>query len=73
MAPRLIRKHCAISAQGEKLLENAVTRLGLPASAHDQILKVARTNADLDASPDIISKHLREAIHYRTLDRGYWS
>jgi magnesium chelatase family protein len=73
MAPRMVRKHCAISADGEKLLENAVTRLGLSARAHDRILKVARTIADLDAAPDILPKHLSEAIQYRTLDRSYWA
>ena len=73
MAPKLIRKHCAISAEGEKLLENAVTRLGLSARAHDRILKVARTIADLDGSAEIATKHLSEAIQYRTLDRSYWS
>jgi magnesium chelatase family protein len=73
MASKLIRKFCAISQDGEKLLENAVTRLGLSARAHDRILKVARTIADLEASPDIQSKHLSEAIQYRTLDRSYWS
>jgi magnesium chelatase family protein len=73
MARKLIRKICAISAEGEKLLENAVTRLGLSARAHDRILKVARTIADLDASADILAKHLSEAIQYRTLDRSYWS
>ena len=73
MAPKLIRKHCAISPEGEKLLENAITRLGLSARAHDRILKVARTIADLDASSSIEPKHLSEAIQYRTLDRSYWS
>ncbi|HVO58585.1 MAG TPA: YifB family Mg chelatase-like AAA ATPase [Dongiaceae bacterium] len=73
MAPRMIRKHCAISAEGEKLLENAVSRLGLSARAHDRILKVARTIADLDASEAIQPKHLSEAIQYRTLDRSYWA
>ena len=73
MAPKLIRKYCAISPEGEKPLENAVTRLGLSARAHDRILKVARTIADLDASENIQSKHLSEAIQYRTLDRSYWS
>jgi magnesium chelatase family protein len=73
MAPKLIRKHCAISADGEKLLENAVTRLGLSARAHDRILKVARTIADLDGAESVQAKHLSEAIQYRTLDRSYWS
>jgi len=57
MAPKLIRKCCGISPEGEKLLENAVTRLGLSARAHDRILKVARTIADLDAA--VRSLHAR--------------
>jgi magnesium chelatase family protein len=73
MMPKMICKHCAISADGEKLLENAITRLGLSARAHDRILKVARTIADLDASENIDPRHLSEAIQYRTLDRSYWA
>jgi magnesium chelatase family protein len=73
MPPKLIRKHCPISAEGEKLLENAITRLGLSARAHDRILKVARTIADLDAAANIEPRHLSEAIQYRTLDRTYWA
>ena len=73
MPPKLIRKHCAISAEGEKLLETAVTKLGLSARAHDRILKVARTIADLDAAENLEPRHLSEAIQYRTLDRNYWA
>jgi magnesium chelatase family protein len=73
MAPKMIRKHCAISAEGEKLLETAVARLGLSARVHDRILKAARTIGDLDASESIEPKHLSEAIQYRTLDRSYWA
>jgi magnesium chelatase family protein len=73
MAPKMIRKHCTISAEGEKLLENAVTRLGLSARAHDRILKVARTIADLEGAAGLETKHLSEAIQYRTLDRSYWA
>ena len=66
MPPKLIRKHCAIPPEGEKLLETAVSRLGLSARAHDRILKVvSRTIADLDACEGIETRHLSEAILYR--------
>jgi magnesium chelatase family protein len=73
MTPRLIRKFCAISEEGEKMLENAISRLGLSARAHDRILKVSRTIADLDGAVSIETRHLGEAIQYRTLDRTYWA
>ncbi len=73
MPPRLIRKHCAVNAEGEKLLETAMMRLGLSARAHDRILKVSRTIADLDACDCIQPRHLSEAIQYRALDRTYWA
>ncbi|MGH7753648.1 MAG: ATP-binding protein, partial [Gemmatimonadales bacterium] len=73
MPPRLIRQHCEIDADSEKLLETAITRLGLSARAHDRILKVARTIADLDAAERILAKHISEAVQYRTLDRTYWA
>jgi magnesium chelatase family protein len=73
MPPKLIRKFCAISAEGEKLMETAIARLGLSARAHDRILKVSRTIADLSGASDISPLHLSEAIQYRTLDRTYWA
>jgi magnesium chelatase family protein len=73
MPPKLIRKYCAIGEEGEKMLENAITRMGLSARAHDRILKVARTIADLDESANLETRHLGEAIQYRTLDRTYWA
>jgi magnesium chelatase family protein len=73
MPSRLLRKHCAISADGEKLLETAIQRLGLSERAHDRILKVSRTIADLEPAECIEPKHLSEAIQYRTLDRTYWA
>jgi len=73
MMPKMIRKHCAISLEGEKLLENAITRLGLSVRAHNRILKVARTIADLDGGGGLEPRHLGEAIQFGTLDRSYWA
>ena len=73
MPARDIRKVCALDDAGERTLEMAVRRMGLSARAHDRILKVARTVADLDQSPDVSAKHLAEAVQYRSLDRNYWT
>jgi magnesium chelatase family protein len=71
MPPKLIRQSCELDSDCETLLERAMTRQGLSARAHDRILKVARTIADLDNRPQIEFKHLSEAINYRSLDRTY--
>jgi magnesium chelatase family protein len=73
MAPRHIRTFCDLSADCERLLERAMTQQGLTARAHDRILKVARTIADLEGAAAIEPKHIAEAIQYRTLDRTFWS
>jgi len=70
--PHALRKLCALDDAGERTLEMAVRRLGLSARAHDRILKVARTIADLDRAGAVSSKHLAEAVQYRSLDRTYW-
>ncbi|HYY69359.1 MAG TPA: magnesium chelatase, partial [Terriglobales bacterium] len=73
MAPRQIRAYCDISPDCERMLERAMGQQGLSARAHDRILKVARTIADLDGSEDLAPRHIAEAIQYRTLDRTYWA
>jgi magnesium chelatase family protein len=73
MHTRQIRTYCELSPEAERLLERAMQQQGLSARAHDRILKVARTIADLEAQPNITVGHIAEAIQYRTLDRSYWS
>jgi magnesium chelatase family protein len=71
--PAKLRALCALDEAGERTLEMAVRKMGLSARAHDRILKVARTIADLDESERVAAKHLAEAVQYRSLDRNYWS
>jgi len=73
MNTRQIRAYCELSADAERLLERAMQQQGLTARAHDRILKVARTIADLEGAEHLAVAHLAEAIQYRTLDRSYWS
>jgi magnesium chelatase family protein len=73
MTSKHIREFCALSPDCEMLLEKAMVRQGLSARAHDRILKVSRTIADLAGSGSIQPEHLSEAINYRSLDRNYWA
>jgi magnesium chelatase family protein len=69
MTSRQVREHCRLDTAGEQLLKHALTELGLSARAHDKILRVARTIADLAGEESIQGDHVTEAIMYRRLDR----
>ena len=72
MTAREVRRHCRLDDAGRGLLKSALTRLGLSARAHDRILKVARTIADLAGAARVDATHVAEAIQYRSLDRAGW-
>jgi len=69
MSPRRVRQYCKLDAAGETLLRQALTELGLSARAHDKVLRIARTIADLEGEENIAAHHLAEAVQYRRLDR----
>ena len=72
MSSKQLRSLCQLNKSGQQLLKNAINKLNLSARAYDRIIKVSRTIADLDNSTDILTEHLAEAIHYRSLDRESW-
>jgi magnesium chelatase family protein len=73
MNSRQLRRHCVLDAASQALLKTAMESLGLSARAHDRILRVARTIADIEGSANIDASHLTEAISYRSLDRKLWA
>ena len=73
MRSKDLQEICVLDEAGRQLLKTAMEKLGLSARAYDRILKVARTIADMDASENILSNHLAEAIQYRSLDRENWA
>ena len=73
MTSRQLRRYCVLDTEGRNLLKTAMDELGLSARAHDRILRVARTIADLEGCADIRPAHTVEAIGYRTLDRKLWA
>lgn len=72
LTPTLIEKYCELGEKEKQILKKAFDTLGLSARAHDRILKVARTIADLDEKENIEIAHITEAIQYRNLDKKYW-
>ena len=72
MSSRQLRKFCVLDAPGKALLQTAMESLGLSARAHDRILRMARTIADLDDAETLQERHVSEAIGYRSLDRKLW-
>ena len=72
MSTRQLRRYCVLDDEGKTLLKTAMDELGLSARAHDRILRVARTIADLEGSEAIRAAHVVEAISYRSLDRKLW-
>jgi magnesium chelatase family protein len=71
MNGEMIRKYCALNEESEKLIRTAFDKLNLSARAYTRILKVSRTIADLEGSENIETKHVKEALQYRSLDKGY--
>ncbi len=68
-----LRNLCELDDAGERTLEMAIRKLSLSARAHDRILRVARTIADLSGVENLLGKHVAEAVQYRSLDRSYWN
>ncbi|RLC15596.1 MAG: ATP-dependent protease [Deltaproteobacteria bacterium] len=73
MSSRQIKRYCNIDEASHRLLEIAIDKLGLSARAHNRILKIARTIADLEARPELSERYIAEAVQYRNLDRGKYA
>jgi len=73
MGPRQVKAHCKLDSESTGYLEHAMEEMNFSARAHDRILKVARTLADLSGAPEIRPNDVLEAIQYRSLDRKLFS
>ena len=72
MTSRQVREHCQLSKTCKDMLRHSVEEMGLSARAHDKILRVSRTIADVAGDEQLNEIHLAEAINYRNLDRDLW-
>ena len=64
--------YCKLGEKEEQLMEQAFHRLHLTARTYHRILKVSRTIADMEGVDRIRTKHIKEALGYRTLEKKYW-
>jgi len=71
MNSRQVRRFCKLDDAGRNILKQAVYELGLSARAHDKVLRISRTIADLEGGEKIQPHHVAEAIQYRRLDRKF--
>ena len=69
MSSRQLRRYCPLNKNCKDILRHSVDTLGLSARAHDKIIRLARTIADLDGHANIQGENMAEAIGYRSLDR----
>ncbi len=73
MTSRQVRQYCRLNTGSLEMLKASVHELGLSARAHDKVLRVARTIADLEGSLEIDEPHVSEAVNFRMLDRNLWT
>ena len=73
MTSRELRQLCPLDAMSQKMLEESVDQLGLSARAHDKVIRLSRTIADIDGAEAISAEHVSEAVNYRMLDRKFWT
>ena len=73
MTSRELRQHVPLDGECREILRRAVEELGLSARAHDKVIRVARTIADLDSVDTPTPEHVQEAVGYRVLDRRIWT
>ena len=73
MSSRQIREVCELDKAGQTLLRDSVNEMGLSARAHDKVLRLSRTIADLECAPAILPHHINESVNYRMLDRDFWT